>query len=72
MGGEKMYNQYGTAHQPLADELAVSNMITLISSGTFQHCFSDEEKKEILEAIKKHVLMNARVMNETIVDEKCK
>ena len=54
--GIKLYNQYGSAEQPLADELAIKNMIEACK---LDGVLSEEEKKYVKEAIRIHVLMNS-------------
>lgn len=65
-----MYNQYGSSSQPTADELAIANMLTAL--GTPQICkhFSEEEQSMILAAIKKHILLNASIVNKNDFNNK--
>ena len=61
-----MYNQYGSAQQPLADEIAISNMLKALSTPQIVRELSEEEQKEILQAIKNHILVNAKIVNNVV------
>lgn len=52
----KLYNQYGSTEQPLANELAIKNMIEACK---LDGVLSKEEKKYIKEATRIHVLMKS-------------
>ena len=55
-----MYNKYDSKEQPIADELAISNMLTALEySEKYSIIFSVEEENYLKNAIKAHVLMNA-------------
>ena len=55
-----MYNKYDSKEQPIADELAIKNMLTALEySEKYSIIFSVEEEAYLKNAIKAHVLMNA-------------
>lgn len=55
-----MYNKYDSKEQPIADELAINNMlIALEYSEKYSNIFSVEEESYLKNAIRAHVLMNA-------------
>ena len=57
-----MYNKYNSVEQPIADELAIQNMITALRYGLF----NTEEQIYVEEAIKAHILMNAKSVHKFI------
>ena len=61
-----MYDQYRTNEQPLADEIAISNMLKALSTPQIVQELLEEEKKEILQAIKNHILANAKIVNDVV------
>ena len=54
-----MYNQ----GKPSADELAIANILKVLSTPQICQHFTEEEQKIMLAAIKSHIISNAIIIN---------
>ena len=65
-----MYRLEYSEGQDMANEMMISNMIEVITNQKLSENFTNDEKKEILSAIKLHVLNNASDINKGITRKK--
>lgn len=58
-----MYNMYGSGAQRTADELAIKNMLAALEYSEKYGLFDEKEKRFVEDAIKAHVLINAKLVS---------
>lgn len=61
-----MYHEYDSKEQQIADELTIKNMIEACH---LPGLLSPEEDERVKQAVRMHILMNARKIEETFEEE---